>query len=41
MEQKDILIVDDDENMNFALSETLLRKNYSIDKAFSSLEAKE
>lgn len=41
MEQKDILIVDDDENMNFALCETLLRKNYSTDKAFSYLEAKE
>ncbi|MCP4213665.1 MAG: sigma-54-dependent Fis family transcriptional regulator [bacterium] len=41
MEQKDILIVDDDENMNFALSETLLRKNYIIEKAFSYLEAKE
>lgn len=41
MEPKDILIVDDDENMNFALSETLLRKNYSIDKAFSYLEGKE
>jgi len=41
MEPKDILIVDDDENMNFALGETLLRKNYSLDKAFSYLEAKE
>jgi len=41
MEIKDILIVDDDENMNFALSETLSRKNYSIDRAFSFLEAKE
>ena len=41
MEQKDILIVDDDENMNFALSETLRRKNYSIDTALSYLEAKE
>lgn len=41
MEQKDILIVDDDENMNFALGETLLRKNYTVDKAFSYLEAKE
>jgi len=38
---KDILIVDDDENMNFALCETLSRKNYSIDRAFSFLEAKE
>jgi DNA-binding NtrC family response regulator len=41
MEQKDILIVDDDENMNFALGETLRRKNYSIDTALSYLEAKE
>jgi len=41
MEIKDILIVDDDENMNFALSETLSRKNYSLDRAFSFLEAKE
>ncbi len=41
MEIKDILIVDDDENMNFALSETLSRKNYSIDRVFSFLEAKE
>ncbi|MCP4151474.1 MAG: sigma-54-dependent Fis family transcriptional regulator [bacterium] len=41
MEQKDILIVDDDENMNFALSETLLRKSYSVETAFSYLEAKE
>lgn len=41
MEAKDILIVDDDENMNFALSQTLLRKNYNIDTAFSFLEAKE
>lgn len=41
MEQKDILIVDDDENMNFALGETLRRKNYSIDTALSYLDAKE
>ena len=41
MEIKDILIVDDDENMNFALSETISRKNYSVDRAFSFLEAKE
>ncbi len=41
MEQKDILIVDDDENMNFALFETLKRKNFSVDRAFSFLEAKE
>jgi len=41
MEQKDILIVDDDENMNFALSETLKRKNFTVDSAFSYLEAKE
>jgi two-component system response regulator FlrC len=41
MEQKDILIVDDDENMNFALYETLRRKNYSVERAFSYLEAKE
>ena len=41
MEIKDILIVDDDENMNFALSETLSRKNYSIDRAFSFIDAKE
>jgi DNA-binding NtrC family response regulator len=41
MEPKDILIVDDDENMNFALFETLRRKNYSVDRTFSYLEAKE
>ena len=41
MEQKDILIVDDDENMNFALFETLRRKDYSVERAFSYLEAKE
>ncbi len=41
MEHKDILIVDDDENMNFALYETLKRKNYSVERAFSFLEAKE
>ncbi len=41
MDAKDILIVDDDENMNFALSETLLRKNYSLDRAFSYMEARE
>lgn len=41
MEQKDILLVDDDENMNFALYETLRRKNFSVDRAFSFLEAKE
>ena len=41
MEQKDILIVDDDENMNFALFETLRRKNYSVERALSYLEAKE
>jgi len=41
MEPKDILIVDDDENMNFALFETLNRKNFSVDRAFSFLEAKE
>jgi len=41
MEQKDILIVDDDENMNFALFETLRRRNYSVERAFSYLEAKE
>ena len=37
----DVLIVDDDENMNFALSETLKRKNFTVDSAFSYLEAKE
>lgn len=41
MEQKDILIVDDDENMNFALFETLKRKNFMVERAFSFLEAKE
>lgn len=41
MEQKDILLVDDDENMNFALFETLRRKNYNVDRAFSFLDAKE
>jgi len=41
MEQKDILIVDDDENMNFALFETLKRKNFIVERAFSFLEAKE
>ena len=41
MEPYDILIVDDDENMNFALNETLSRKDYKTDRAFSFLEAKE
>jgi len=41
MEYKDILLVDDDENMNFALFETLKRKNYSVERAFSFMEAKE
>lgn len=41
MEQKDILLVDDDENMNFALFETLKRKNFNVERAFSFLEAKE
>jgi len=41
MEHKDILLVDDDENMNFALFQTLKRKNYSAERAFSFLEAKE
>lgn len=41
MEHKDILLVDDDENMNFALYETLRRKDYSVERAFSFLEAKE
>ena len=40
MENKDILIVDDDENMNFALCETLKRKNYLVDNALSYLDAK-
>lgn len=40
MDTKDILIVDDDENMNFALSETLKRKKFSVDTAFSYLDAK-
>jgi DNA-binding NtrC family response regulator len=41
MEQKDILLVDDDENMNFAMYETLKRKDYNVERAFSFLEAKE
>jgi two-component system response regulator FlrC len=41
MDAKDILIVDDDENMNFALCETLRRQRYRVDSADSYLGAVE
>ncbi len=39
MESKDILIIDDDDNMNFALCETLRRQRYRVDTADSYLAA--
>ena len=39
MEPKDILIIDDDDNMNFALCETLRRQKYRVDSAESYLSA--
>ncbi len=41
MDHWDILIVDDDENLNFALHETLTRKGYVVDRAFGVAEARE
>jgi DNA-binding NtrC family response regulator len=41
METPDILIVDDDENLNFALKQTLTRRDFQVDQAHSFLEAKE
>lgn len=41
MEGSDILIVDDDENLNFALHETLTRRQFKVERAFSYLEGKE
>jgi len=39
MDPKDILIIDDDDNMNFALCETLRRQHYRVDSAESYLAA--
>lgn len=38
---KDILIVDDDENMNFALAQTLKKHKFTVDTAGGYLEARE
>ncbi len=39
MEPKDILIIDDDDNMNYALCETLRRQRYRVDSVESYLAA--
>lgn len=39
MDPQDILIIDDDDNMNFALCETLRRQRYRVDSADSYLGA--
>lgn len=41
MQVPDILVVDDDENLNYAISETLKRKDYLVDQAYSLPEARE
>ncbi len=41
MEPFDVLIVDDDENLNFALQQTLGRRDFQVDSAFSFLQARE
>jgi len=41
MDSWDILIIDDDENLNFALHETLSRRGYQVDRAFGVAEARE
>jgi len=41
MEFPDILLVDDDENLNFAITETLKRKDYQVEQAYSLPEARE
>ncbi len=41
MHLPDILVVDDDENLNYAIGETLKRKDYLVDQAYSLSEARE